>query len=345
MSSRIPRRAALKQLTLAGAAFAFSGGVLRGQGAPIRINGKPVEIVVASISPSTVRITVLPLDGTRLPEHNALVAAAQGQAVGRRREAFQTVRAGDLTVRYTADPPTLHVEDKAGPVQRLVFDAASNSVSFLLPKGPLLGFGEGGPQFDKKGTTDRMRNGQGGYQLRTHGGRVPIQWLIGTDGWGMYIHQPLVVPTPARGPDGRALPEGEAPPAGAFDFAGSTGKMTATGDLVPFDVFITASPDPKAIVGEFSRITGLAELPPLWSLGYMQSHRTLGGPEEVKRIAQTFREKKLPCDALIYLGTEFTPSGWNTRNGESDGSPRTFRIRRPCSMNCTPCTTRSCCTS
>jgi alpha-glucosidase/alpha-D-xyloside xylohydrolase len=48
----------------------------------------------------------------------------------------------------------------------------------------------------------------------------------------------------------------------------------------------------------------------------MQSHRTLSGPDEIKSIARTFREKKLPCDALIYLGTEFTPSGWNTRNGE-----------------------------
>ena len=48
----------------------------------------------------------------------------------------------------------------------------------------------------------------------------------------------------------------------------------------------------------------------------MQSHRTLGGPEEILSIPRIFREKKLPCDALIYLGTEFTPSGWNTRNGE-----------------------------
>ena len=36
-----------------------------------------------------------------------------------------------------------------------------------------------------------MRNGQGGYQLRTHGGRVPIQWLIGTAGWALFIHQPF----------------------------------------------------------------------------------------------------------------------------------------------------------
>ena len=48
----------------------------------------------------------------------------------------------------------------------------------------------------------------------------------------------------------------------------------------------------------------------------MQSHRTLTGPDEINWVARTFREKKLPCDALIYLGTEFTPSGWNTRNGE-----------------------------
>ena len=38
----------------------------------------------------------------------------------------------------------------------------------------------------------------------------------------------------------------------------------------------------------------------------------------------TFREKKLPCDALIYLGTEFTPSGWNTRNGEFTWKPENF---------------------
>jgi alpha-glucosidase/alpha-D-xyloside xylohydrolase len=85
---------------------------------------------------------------------------------------------------------------------------------------------------------------------------------------------------------------------------------------LPLDVFIVASDDPKVIVGEYSRITGYAELPPLRSFGYMQSHRTLAGPEEINWVAKTFREKKLPCDALIYLGTEFTPSGWNTRNGE-----------------------------
>jgi len=309
MATRIARRDALKQLGLAGAGLAFSGGVLRGQTAAITINGKPVEIIVAAVSPITARITVMPITGGRLPEDGALVSAAEGKAIARTREAFASVRAGDLVVRYTEGPPTLHVENAKGElIQKLTLDAASPNLSFLLPKGPLLGFGEGGPQFDRKGSSDRMRNGQGGYQLRTHGGRVPVQFLVGTDGWGLYIHQPVVM-SPSQ-------PQGAPPSPPVFDFTGSEGKMLPVGDVAPLDLFITASKEPAAILREFARVTGFAELPALWTFGYMQSHRTLGGPDEVMGVARTFREKKLPCDALIYLGTEFTPSGWNTRNGE-----------------------------
>ena len=37
--------------------------------------------------------------------------------------------------------------------------------------------------------------------------------------------------------------------------------------------------------------------------------------EEILSVARTFREKQLPCDSLIYLGTGFCPSGWNTGHG------------------------------
>src|SRR5947208_7279368 len=138
-----------------------------------------------------------------------------------------------------------------------------------------------------------MRNGQGGYQLRTHGGRVPVQWLIGTAGWALFIHQPF----------------------GAFDLKGPKGKMTSTTPL-PLDCFVVVSKEPAQIMREYARITGLPEMPPLWSFGYQQSHRTLAGPDEIMWVAKTMREKNLPCDALLYLGTDFCPSGWNTHNGE-----------------------------
>src|SRR5262249_27328631 len=150
-------------------------------------------------------------------------------------------------------------------VQRLEMRPDTPGLSFSVGSGPILGFGEGGPQFDRRGSTYPNRNGQGGYQLRTHGGRVPIQWLIGTDGWGLFVHRPL----------------------GAIDLTGQRGLLTPSGDALPIDVFVTASSDPKVIIGEYARITGFAELPPRWAFGYMQSHRTLAGPEEIDWVART----------------------------------------------------------
>ena len=270
--------------------------VLRGQRAPITVAGRPVEIAVMPIGPATVRITIRPIvNGKPQPVVNrgALVAAAE-----------QRVTSGELTVRVQEGATTyINVEAKGGRVvQTIALDDVTSTVSFSLGKSSLFGLGEGGPQFDRRDSVFPSRNGQGGYQLRTHGGRVPIQWLVSADGWGMYIHQPL----------------------GSFDLTGGTGRFMPSSDALPFDVFIVASDDPKAIIGEYARITGRAELPPLWSFGYMQSHRTLAGPDEINWVARTFREKKLPCDALIYLGTEFTPSGWNTRNGEFGWKPENF---------------------
>jgi alpha-glucosidase/alpha-D-xyloside xylohydrolase len=294
------RREALKHLSSLGTGVLLARATIRGAAADITIGGKPVEIIVTSLSPTTIRIGVVPLENGKpatVPDDGGVAEPSGGRRAGAAREgdAFKPIRAGNLVVRFTPEPPTIHVDAASGgPVQRFTFDAQAGDMRFLLPKGPLLGLGQGGPQFDRKGQVDRMRNGQGGYQLATHGARVPIQWLVGTDGWAVFVHHPQ----------------------GAFDFTGSDGKFTPAAAGAPFDVFVVSSKDPAAIMREYARITGLPELPARWTLGYMQSHRTLSGPDEILSVPRTFREKKLPCDALIYLGTEFTPSGWNTRNGE-----------------------------
>jgi alpha-glucosidase/alpha-D-xyloside xylohydrolase len=306
MAQDVTRRVALKRLGAAGAGFALGGGIIRGQGAAITIAGQPVEIAVTPISPVTTRLMVRQVTGGEPIADTGALAQAFGPASTTARDsaALSRVTSGELVVRFTDSPPTLHVERADGTrVQRLAFDPAAADVSFLLPDGPLLGLGEGGPQFDRKGSADRMRNGQGGYQLATHGTRAPVQWLVGTDGWGLFIHQPY----------------------GAFDFTGAEGRFTPRQDaLLPLDVFVVSSDDPVVIMGEYARITGVPELPARWTLGYMQSHRTLDGPDEILGVARTFREKQLPCDALIYLGTEFAPSGWNTRNGEFTWHPTNF---------------------
>src|SRR5437879_13521033 len=84
------------------------------------------------------------------------------------------------------------------------------------------------------------------------------------------------------------------------------------------------SQEPPVLMSEYAKLTGHPELPPLWAFGYQQSHRTLATHEEVLSEAKTFREKKLPCDTLIYLGTGLCPSGWHTENGSLSWNSRAF---------------------
>src|SRR5262245_28465727 len=145
MSQSISRRDALAQLGAAGAGVVLARAVLRGQSAPITVAGRPVEIVIASVSTLTVRITVSPLDNGKtqpVPDTGALVAAANARAVGRRRDEFAPTRAGDLVVRFTPNPPTLHVATAKGEaLQRLTFDTKEPTIRFSLGKGPLFGLG------------------------------------------------------------------------------------------------------------------------------------------------------------------------------------------------------------
>jgi len=149
MSDAVSRRDALKRFGTAGGGAVLTRGIIRGQSSDIVVAGKPVEIVVSEVSRSTVRLTILPIDRGRLatvPEDGALVPDAGGRRQSRRRAAdrFDPIRTGNLTVRFTSAPPTLHVETTKGEaVQRLALDASARDLSFLLGNGPLLGLGQG----------------------------------------------------------------------------------------------------------------------------------------------------------------------------------------------------------
>ncbi len=268
------------------------------------------EVRLTPVSDYTIRLSVLPIRrGTAgsIASDGSLVRTTWGPPAATIRGAFQaqTIECGKMKVRIAPDPLTFTMTTAEGQaIQRLSFDEETGAVSFLTGDSPLLGLGEGGPQFDRRGSTDLMKNGQGGYQLATHGARVPIPWIIGTAGWAMFFHQPF----------------------GTFDLTGAQSKFQPVSPelALPLDIFFVASRDPATIMAEYARLTGKAEMPPLWSFGYQQSHRTLASRDEVLAEAKTFREKKLPCDALIYLGTGFCPSGWNTENGSFAWNSRVF---------------------
>lgn len=286
---------------LPGAHFAAAGG--------LRIAGQDVEIQVGPVSEHTLRLSILPVGAGKaaaIPDDGSLARKSWGAPLAtlRGEAAARTVRCGNLRVRIEPEPLVFAVQSTNGEeIQRLGVDQRTGVVSFTTGEAPLYALGEGGKQLDRRGSVDPMKNGEGVPDLATAGARVPIPWIIGTAGWAIFFHQPF----------------------GTFDFSGAESKFQpAPGSPLPLDLFFVGSREPATIMSEYARLTGLAELPPLWSFGYQQSHRTLASREEILEEAETFRSKKLPCDALIYLGTGFCPSGWNTENGSFDWNDRVF---------------------
>jgi alpha-glucosidase/alpha-D-xyloside xylohydrolase len=309
MRSRITRREALLHAATAGAGIVRSVPQALAQQRPLQIGTKPIEVTLTAVTPQTVRIVVQPVEDGKLkaiPQDGALVKEDFGPAAARVRVAgVRTIKAGTLTVGLSGDPFRIRVTGRDGrEIQELRFDAATGKIAFHTGNAPVLGLGPGGPQFDKRNNLDRMGSGQGAFRLATHGGKVPVQLAIGTSGWAMFIHQPL----------------------GSFDFTGTDALFVPANveNSLPLDVFVIGATDPAAVMSEYAKITGFAEMVPLWSFGYHQSHRTLDSPEQIIQEAKTFREKKLPCDTMIYLGTDFCPNGWNTHNGEFTWNDKAF---------------------
>ena len=309
MSTRLNRRQALKTMAVASTAAVLPRR-MTAETATQQVAGRDVEIQITVVSPHTFRFSVLPIEKgkpTFVPDDGSLVRSDWGVPLLTLRDAFkkQTANCGKTIVEIVPEPLECIVTRNSGEfVQRIKINRANGIVSFPSGNSLLLGLGEGGPQFDRRGSTDQMRSGQGGYKLATHGGRVPIPWVIGTSGWAMFFHAPL----------------------GTFDFTGTEAifQPPTVEEALPLDIFFIGAGDPTIIMSEYTRLTGNPELPPLWSLGYQQSHRTLASREEVLTEAKSFREKKLPCDALIYLGTGFCPSGWNTENGSFSWNSNVF---------------------
>jgi alpha-glucosidase/alpha-D-xyloside xylohydrolase len=277
-------------------------------GSPIQVAGREVELVITPVSDATVRISLLPIEyGRAVPVEESIVFPRDHwpEPAARMRTipvslTPQSVPWGNLRIQVLRSDRTLVLTaGRAKTVQGLTLDLADGRVLFF-GNGKLFGLGEGGPQFDRNGHSYPMRNGEDVSDLAINGARLPIPWLVSTAGWALFFNSPL----------------------GTFDLSGKLAvdevvhfQFAPVSNPLPTDIFLVVATDPAQVMKEYAQLTGFPHLPPRWTLGYQQSHRTLASREEVMNEAKTFREKKLPCDALIYLGTGFCPSGWNTGHG------------------------------
>ena len=147
-------------------------------------------------------------------------------------------------------------------------------------------------------------NGQVPEIMENHSATSPSPYVISTEGWALFFHQPWK---------------------GAIDLRGEEGRFEKY-PAAYADIFVVALTEPADAAREFYAFTGKPPMPPKYAFGYQQSYRTLvhNGVNQVVKTAKYMREHDLPCDLLVYLGTGYCDYGWNTWNGNFEWHPDVF---------------------
>ncbi|NLW02062.1 MAG: DUF5110 domain-containing protein [Clostridiaceae bacterium] len=70
------------------------------------------------------------------------------------------------------------------------------------------------------------------------------------------------------------------------------------------DLYIIDGNSISEVVRQYTMLTGRMEMPPIWSLGFHQSRWGYYPQEKVMELAETFRTRQIPCDA-IYLDIDY----------------------------------------
>lgn len=90
-----------------------------------------------------------------------------------------------------------------------------------------------------------------------------------------------------------------------FDFAKERNDATSFwshgGEM---NYYFFYGPELMHVAERYADLTGTPELPPIWALGFHQCKWSYYPEAEVKRIANEFRTRKIPCDA-IYLDIDY----------------------------------------
>ncbi|MBC7399507.1 MAG: DUF5110 domain-containing protein [Mucilaginibacter sp.] len=211
---------------------------------------------------------------------------------------------GGVTIQ--AKPFIVTIKKEGRVLQQISLDTLTGKLSFLINNGPIMGLGEGSETMDKRGAFYNMKQGQTYPNPEKWIASIPVPFLIGTGGWAFFV----------------------ANPTGQFDLTGEKGvfipgKNTAN---APLDIIFFDTAEPLDLFNDITGLVGKPVMPPKWALGYMQSQRTLQNTKQMIGLVDTFRQKKLPLDAVIYLGTGFTPRGWNKGHNSFDFNPKVFDI-------------------
>ncbi len=85
-----------------------------------------------------------------------------------------------------------------------------------------------------------------------------------------------------------------------FSFGASNDRFSSfSADSGEMNYYFIHEESVAAIIGSYTHLTGRMKMPPRWSLGYQQCRYSYYPDKEVLQVAQTFRDKDIPADAIV----------------------------------------------
>ena len=217
----------------------------------------------------------------------------------------ETLDTGRLVLTLAADPPGLEFAGPAGgahlrlPLAEVRLAPHPRLRLEIVGQQHFYGLGETGPPFDRLGVSRRLwtKHVSFGY-----GSDISIPLLLSLRGYGLFFDNSSAASVDVGRSDGRYWIE-------------------YTCEQGPLILCYLAGVGLREVLGEAAALLGRAPMPPRWALGYMQSSRHFHDREELRRLPDTLREKRLPCDTLIFLSTYGEAKGWNRAVGRLECEP------------------------
>ncbi len=203
----------------------------------------------------------------------------------------RTIRTPELEVRIGLAPFRVAFYDRNGRL--IARDADSAGITWdgarlrdwkeMPPDEHYFGLGEKGDHLDKRGHSYVMWNTDAyGWDATTDPLYESIPFFIGLrqgQAYGIFFDNTyrssfdLGVESPDR-----------------YSFGAEGGEL---------DYYFFYGPDPKKVLERYTELVGRLPLPPRWAIGYHQSRYSYYPEKVVRFIADNFRLRQIPCDAIF----------------------------------------------
>jgi alpha-glucosidase (family GH31 glycosyl hydrolase) len=161
------------------------------------------------------------------------------------------------------------------------------------------GLGQGGQQFDRLGGARQLWNSHAGHGPGSDTG-IPL--LVSSRGYAVFFDNTSSAQLTVGRSDGGL-------------------RIVYRAERGPLDWYVLVAPDVRGVMAEVAELLGRAPLPPRWALGYLQSTRHFADTDELRQLPRTIRERRFPCDGLIFLSTYGDALGWNRAVGHLEFQP------------------------